>query len=200
MLPLPSFTFCEQLFGFGVATAEPWGIDNSAQSTAIDELIHRVDRLARLDAPATAPSLDLPAVHWSLSVLAWAVNLLVDRANPTTTLPDILASTEPSGQSGCHHWSVDLAFRYWADVVLRAQAVASQDALVSELRKICLRWPLAGVGTQTEWRADRGQVVLNDPCLRFVLLDRIIARSDKKLAEDPALERYIESRRVGFSK
>lgn len=193
MVPLPTFDFCEHLFAQGVLIAQPWKSADPDEQPAVHSLIQRVEHLARLDAPLIAPTFDIEAAQWALGVLSWSVNLLVDRANASTSLPPELASTEPSGQTACHHWSVDLALRYLAEVLLRARAAAADDALVVELVSICNRWPLACVGTQTEWNAQRGSIILENECLRHVLLDRIVARSDKKLAEVPAIRGYIES-------
>lgn len=191
--PLPSLQFCQPLFARGVLTAQPWRATDPAEQAAVHELIASVDRLARLDAPSSAPALDLQAAQWSLSLLAWSVSLLVDRANVGTSLPPELAQSEPTGESACHHWSVDIGLRYLADVVVRAKAAASEDALVTELVDICTRWPLAAVGTQLAWNETRGQVIIDDPCLRRLLLDRIIARRESVQAESPTIKRYIEA-------
>lgn len=191
--PLPSLAFCEQLFAHGLLTALPWQPPDPSEQAGVHELVIRADRLARLDAPAIAPVLDLDAAQWALGLLAWSVSLLVDRANLGTSMPGELAHSEPSGQSACHHWSVDIGLRYLADVLLRAKAAASEDALVTELENVCSRWPLSSVGTQLAWNENRGQVILDDPCLRRLLLDRIVARHDKVLAKTTCLERYIEA-------
>lgn len=185
--------FGEQLFRFGVLTAQVWRPTSPADQPAVLALIRQADQMARLDAPATAPPLDENAAHWGLSVLAWSVSLLVDRANVSTWLPQVLVGQEPSAQSASHHWSVDLTLRYFGEVLLRAKSAAPDDALVPELTNIAARWPLASVGTQLSWNAERGSIILNDPCLRRVLLDRIVLRRDKVLAEDPALQGYIEA-------
>ena len=190
--PQPSLEFCEQLFANGVLTAERQQSNHADQLAAVHEQIQRADQLARLDAPGQAPALDLNAAQWALGVLAWSVSLLVDRANADTHLPVELARTEPKGDSACHHWSVDLAFRFLGEVMLRAKAAASEDDLVTELVDVCSRWPLSIVGTQVPWNAERGQIIVDHPSLRRVLLDRIIARSDKHLSQEPSLRQYIE--------
>lgn len=201
--PQPSLEFCEQLFTHGVLTAERWLPAQPSQLPTVHEQIRRADQLARLDAPGQAPALDFNAAQWALSLLAWSVSLLVDRANADTRLPAELASTEPSGDLACHHWSVDLAFRYLGEVLLRARSAASEDALVTELVNVCSRWPLSTIGTQLPWNAERAQPIIDQPCLRRVLLDRIIARNDHHLAQEPSLRQYIEVHGAGnrdFSK
>ena len=190
--PQPSLEFSEQLFTHGVLTAERWSSNHPDHLSAVQEQIRRADQLARLDAPGQAPELDLAAAQWALSLLAWSVSLLVDRANVDTHLPLELTSSEPAGDLACHHWSVDLAFRYLGEVLLRAKSAASEDALVTELVNICSRWPLSIVGTHVPWNAERAQVLMEQPSLRRILLDRIIARSDEHLAQEPSLRLYIE--------
>lgn len=192
MTPLPARVFCEQLFTNGMLTAAPWEPAHAAEAAGIEQIIRRADQTARLDAPATAPPLDLQAAQWALSALAWSVALLVDRANTSTSLPQQLVDSQPSGDTAQQHWSVDLAFRYLSEVFLRARAMASEDALVPELGALCSRWPLTIVGTQIPWNETSGQIILEDECLRRVLLDRIAARRDKRLRELPLLKRYIE--------
>ena len=191
MAPLPTLLFCEQLFAQGMLAAERWPPAKPANADDIDAIIRQADQLARLDAPATAPTLDLDAARWSLSLLSWSVFLLVDRANASTSLPKELASTEPSGRLASHHWSVDLGLRYLSDVLARARNAASEDALVVELVNVCSRWPLASVGTDTPWNSTPGKVILDDPCLRRVLSDRVLARSDKNLAQTLGIQGYI---------
>ncbi len=178
MIPLPSRQFCQRLFHDGVITAERWPLESTEHYRFVEDMIRQADQQARLDAPGSAPDLDIAAAQWALSTLAWGVTLLVDRANSGTNFPLQLAKGEPAGDLACHHWSVDLAFRFMAEVAWRAQVAASEDPLVMELLAIATRWPLASAGTKVAWDQSRERVVMTDPCLQRILADRTAERGE----------------------
>ncbi len=179
-------------------TAEPWGHADRSHEPAVNAAIELADRLARLEAPSAAPELDLQAAQWGLSCLAWSVFLLVDRSQADTALPKELAEAEPSGDLAGHHWSIDLSFRYLHDVLVRARAAAAEDGLVGQLEQLCSRWPLASVGTGLALPETRARTILENDCLRRVLLDRIIAKSDRELLAHSSLAPYAAGYNLGI--
>lgn len=179
------------------------GGENSAENptqTEIGEKEHvatigilaEADHLARLHAPMSPPAFHLSAAVWAARVMQFACHRLVDKVEIDTRLPPELIHGEPAGTKPAEHWSVDLMFRCWWDLMQRAFAANQQDTLNDTLAQVAARWPLAAVGTTVSCSTDRLAVVCGDPCLRMIYIDRVIARRDKTKATEPMIAKLIQ--------
>lgn len=162
------------------ATSQP-SSDEIENASAI---LREADALARLHAPGDPPELDLAVAVWSARVMHFYCRVLVDRSTSDTRLPNTLRPSSSLGKSASDHWSADIVFRCWWDLVRRAQKLSPDDPLNKALSEITCQWPLAGVGTGTVCRAERIDVIWEHPSLRRILLDRIIHRQDRELISD----------------
>ncbi len=150
------------------------------------------DRVARQHAPPGPPPLCVQAATWGVEVLRFACHKILDRLDTDTALPKRLVAGEPSGKQACHHWSVDLGMRFWADVVRRSELVDALDPLRTTLHAISQRWPLSAIGTETENDGERFEIVWGDASLRRMYVDRVMLRGDGERAREPRVAASIE--------
>src|SRR6056297_1015451 len=140
------------------------------------------EAILRQSAPGTPPALDPEAALWGLQVFCWAGQMVFDRHETRTTLPDHLSRQGPSGQHAADHWSVDIVLRFWPDLCNRARQIAGTDPLHETLAGGAAEWPLAAVGMDVDIPTDRLQTVLAAPTLRRIFVDRVVERQDARLA------------------
>ncbi|MDX1925980.1 MAG: hypothetical protein SFV81_05655 [Pirellulaceae bacterium] len=183
-------SFVRQLFATGTVVAVSWD-DSIEISEELAETIRAADALARAEAAFEAPQLDLKAAEWSLQVLAWGCNLLMNRTEVNTNLPIRLAEQEPKGESVREHWSADLGFRFFNSLILRCQQIGPYDSLLQQLIQIGHRWPLSLVGVQADVSQAKLELLLSNNCLRSVLVDRVVESKDEQLAQHPLLAPHI---------
>ena len=161
------------------------------------QLLEKADLLARRHAPADPPPFDPQAALWAARVLQFACVRLVDKIEMDIELPEDLAQAEPDATSASHHWSVDLVFRSWWDLVKRSTTENEDDPLNATLLSIASRWPLAAVGTPAQTSSDRLSVVWDHPSLRQIYIDRVIQRADREKEAEPLVAdaiRRVEGR------
>jgi len=193
MSPVVSYSFCTALF-----SQENILLDFSETSTTGDQestlsLIRNVDRILRDDAPHQPPRLDCQAALWSLAVLQWGCRTLVNRFDSHTDIPNELLALEPNGEIIDHHWSVDLGLRFLADLVRKTTATASDDRLIPTLIQLGARWPYSSIGTSADWQEKKIEILLNNPCMRHLLLDRLSIRSDTIHNKHPLVTTHYQS-------
>lgn len=196
LLQLPDPDFCRDLFDQGMVTIRSHDMSEGADRAELETILLRIDAEARSEAPGAAPALDIGAAIWSLAALAWAARLMVNRFERDTALPAELAESEPDGKQACHHWSVDLGLRFWADLWRKANAAASADDLGRSMLELVARWPLAAVGTKATWDESKLQVILSNPCLRDMLCDRIVARGDQPRMTQSMIAPMVKARMI----
>ncbi len=148
-------------------------------------LVEAFHKHAAREAPGVAPPLNLDAALWAAEAFAWGCGMLVDRGQTETGLPGWLIERQPAGINAGEHWSVDLVFRFLADLIKRSAHIAKQDPFHRELSKLAERWPLSAVGTEVENEPSAVEHILGDACLTQMYLDRIITRKDRRRAADP---------------
>jgi hypothetical protein len=146
--------------------------DRVATETALRE----ADALARLHAPMTAPPLEIASAMWAARVMQFACRMMVDRIETDIDLPSELASQEPQGLTD-DHWSVDLVFRFWWDLMKRAAHLSADDPFNQTLHGIARRWPLAAIGTSVVCDETRLAPIHNHDCLRRLYTDRLALRT-----------------------
>ena len=160
---------CVAVGGQTPLTAE----DRAATETALRD----ADALARLHAPMTAPPLQLASAMWAAQVMQFACRMMVDRIETDTSLPSKLLSQEPQGLTADDHWSVDLVFRFWWDLMKRAAQLSADDPLNQTLHEIARRWPLAAIGTSVVCDDARLDPIQNHDCLKRLYADRLTLRT-----------------------
>lgn len=165
----------------------------AAVVTGADDALAALDAAARVDAPADAPLLSLPAARWGAATLYKACQLLVHRE-----LASIGFGPPPPLEPGpraaaAAAWSCDLALRHLPDVLIMARRAAPADPLVAALLDLARRFPLSSIGIAGLDGRLELDGILADPCLGRLYVERVIARSDRSRFADPRVVEAIRT-------
>ena len=130
------------------------------------------------------PPLAHAALLWGAQNVQRACSLLTFRDINAEGVRSALNDPCPEPPSHSVVYSVDLTFRFLPDLTRLARAVSPVDPLVGILGDWSRQWPLSSVGVSAvsvigplEW--------LDDPCLRQLYVDRILAEGDESRLDDP---------------
>jgi hypothetical protein len=146
----------------------------------------------RLELAFDPPALSVRPAVWAAQRLYRGAQFLVFREEGPDSLEKALHATCPEAPSPSVCFSVDLSFRFLPDLVRLARAVARDDPLVLALMRLAREWPLSSVGVPEVGPVDTGPF-WNDPCLRQLCVDRIIARGDAGRLTDPRVRDALKA-------
>ncbi len=143
--------------------------------------------------PFHPPALSREGLLWGALAVHHAASLLTYRDASAQQLHRILAGDGPVDQSAAVAYSVDLTLRFLPDLVRLARAASPGDPLVGVLLAWAGRWPLSSVGIK-DVVVSGACGWLDDPCLRQMYADRILAEQDlTRLTELRARDAVRES-------
>lgn len=177
-------TFLADLVDAGMVRVDRDAPDVDAAADADRAAIEALDALARAEAPGTPPALDLTVARWAAVVLHAGCAGAVHRDLDAATLHARLAEPCPAVPSPSTAYSADLLLRYLPDLCVLARGIAATDPLHDELRALAARWPLSSVGVGVDLGHLDVGILLDDPCLRRMYVDRILARQDRSRLGD----------------
>lgn len=149
------------------------------------------DAELRRELPGEPPALSLPAAEWAALRLYRGCQAIVCREMPPDEMHRFLAVPCPEPRSPSVDYSVDLVFRFLPDLVTLARRVAQADPLVAELLELAKAWPLSSVGIDGVEEGDPAPF-LDDPSLRQLYVDRILAASDLKRLRHDAVRSAVQ--------
>lgn len=123
-------------------------------------------------APA-APAFDEAAVLWAAKYLYAAVYFTVVREAVEDTISKHLTHYNAASTRAVAY-STDLMFRHLPALLKLASGLAPSDILVLTISEELKHWPLSAPALE-HVHAEEEAVVLNDPALKIMYLDRLIA-------------------------
>ena len=133
----------------------------------------------RADLPEHSPPICQATAVWGAERFYRACQFLVVRDCSAEAIAAELTLARPkAAASASAAYSVDLTWRFLPDLLKLASGLASDDPLVTQLRRWAVEWPLSSVGVPNLGEVDVSGF-LDDPCLRTLYIDRIIARRDR---------------------
>lgn len=153
-----------------------------ADLAATETVLREVAKLAALEAPGNPPEFESSSALWAAEAFTWACGMLIDRAETEVEIPKRISGRQPRGATAAEHWSVDLVFRFFRDLIDRSAKIGREDPLHGQLLKLLKNWPLSSIGTEVENHPKQLGVVLASDCLRIVYVDRVIALQDRRRA------------------
>ena len=143
-----------------------------------------------LEMPNQAPFFSEEAAAWAAEYLYRAIQLVMLRDLGEEVIEQHLKPySQPITPQAIV--SVDLCFRYLSDLFDLAKGLAPNDPLVLRLKETAKRWPFSSVGMELELPL-RHQIILDDHCLRYAYIDRIIKAKDKQRAKIPEITVLIQ--------
>jgi hypothetical protein len=120
-----------------------------------------------------------------------ACQFTVDRAVSFEVVREVLGEPCPAPMCPEAAYSVDLTFRFLADVVRHNKAVPDDDPVKAALAAWSQQWPLSSVGIADVAPVNL-EVILGHKGLRRRYADRVIQIGDSQRASDPRVCRAIE--------
>lgn len=164
---------------------EPRDLPLHEQPTAaIDETMVAVDRAARVEAPGEPPAYNPEAARWGLERLNVIARLLIDREATDevveASLEWSMAQPLPDANDPGAIWSVDLSLRHLPALSRQALSLVPSDSAVQEIERLCVQWPLSGVGRRSIDRdvlapalPEPTEAIQRVPALRRMFQDRL---------------------------
>ncbi len=142
------------------------------------------DQACRSDMPENAPPFCKTTAVWGAERFYRACQFLVFRDCSAEAIAAELTLARPKAAAPASAaYSVDLTWRFLPDLLKLASGLASDDPLVNHLWRWAVEWPLSSVGVPNLGEVDVSGFV-EDPCLRTLYVDRIIARRDRTRLTD----------------
>lgn len=153
----------------------------------VDALLAAFDTRSRDELAFTAPNFTPEAARWSAALIYRGCQALVYRRLDEPAVKEMLGTPCPAPLSPAVIYSADLVLGGLPELATMARAVAENDVLVGELRRIGAAWPLSSVGmpqiTANQLDQDALEIIMRDRSLRQLYLDRVIARRDRSRLE-----------------
>jgi hypothetical protein len=179
--------FLDALYEDGrVQVGRPGEIGEIDRLDAAQKLI-AIEAHVRNDAPGEPPNYDANAALWAAEMLYRACQLAVYREFGAANVEAAFSVPCPAATTASAHYSVDLAFRYLADLHRLTRQAAPGDPLVAQIAAWAAAWPLSSVGIADIKVLDEPlTVVLSHTSLRQQYVDRIFARGAGDRLDHPA--------------
>lgn len=172
----------------GEVTVSPeGGIDLGGDLT---EPLRQMDRIARLNLPGEAPSLDLATASWAAYMLYGGCQLIVNRSLDEKSAKELFRIACPSPHSASTDYSADLMFQYLPDLCRLGKRLSPIDPVNQLLLELAKDWPLSSVGVESVDDVNIDSFI-GDPCLCQLYVDRILERKHHARARDPRVAQAI---------
>lgn len=188
-MPTSFLTFIQELRFETVHLSYQWyKVDAKEQQQAITYLLH-YHRQESLNHPYQVPDFDAPAAIWGALFLYHAAQAILNRQ---ATLENItpLFNAYQGPKTPAAILSVDLSLRFLADLLDKLKTINPDDGLILLLEQQLEQWPYSAVGYSIQQFPAQE---LNDPCLRQLYADRIIAKKDTRLLTIPLLLKTVRA-------
>lgn len=147
-------------------------------------------RTESLEYPFSPPPFDAAAALWAAKTLNLAAQLLLYRENK----PDDLGALFPAFDreiTPSAILSADLCLRFLPDTLRELKLIDSLDPLILILETILQAWPYSGITYSSAKREVYDEIILNDPCLMQLYLNRIIHFKNLQLAQQAPFRERI---------
>lgn len=185
--------FVRQLLWYGQVTLESAEVYTADEIDSAVALCREIEQQQRTELPGAAPIIDEPALRWSLAMIYSACQLHVFRSLDESEIELRLASLAPSPDSASAHYSVDVFLRFLPDLYSLVQNSMPDDPLSQAITHWANMWPLSSIGIPGV-EVDP-TVILADPCLRQMYVDRILKHNDlSRLANEAVQQAMNESK------
>jgi hypothetical protein len=185
-------SFLEALWEDGrVKVAPPGDVAPDDRAEAERRLVE-LERIAAADLPGEPPSYDGAAAIWGAEMLYRACQFAVFRDLGRENIAAAFAEPCPGQATAAQHYSVDLTFQFLPDLHRLTRQAAPADPLVAKVAEWAALWPLSSVGIAEISPARAAlDIVVAQPALRRLYVDRIIARADASRLTDERVREAV---------
>jgi hypothetical protein len=183
--------FLDGLFTDGRVRVASLADISDTEGEKIDEALVAFEQNYRRGLPGTPPPIFLSAARWAATVFYRICQFTVFRDLDEETISRALATRCPAGDPPSVHYSVDLTFRFLPDAVKLARGASAEDPLLRHLMRLANEWPLSSVGIAGMEKFEISSWI-NDPSLRGLYVDRVIAYREVSRINDPLVRQAVE--------
>ncbi|MDI3319394.1 hypothetical protein [Pinibacter soli] len=142
--------------------------------------------------PFQSPSFDGAAALWGARLIYNAAQLLLYRQNKPNDLialfPDFQNEVTPSAIV-----SADLCLRFLPDVIAPLRLIDGEDQLIGILENHLKIWHFSAVKSELSFDALDFTLILSNPCIKRLYVDRVIEYKKLKLAFHPSLKPLVQA-------
>jgi hypothetical protein len=145
-----------------------------------------------LNYPFTAPRFDTQAALWAAKTVYVATQLMLYRENKESDLESLLPAYAPE-MTPSAIVSADLLLRFLPDIIGHLKAIDPEDKLIEVLEKRLAAWHFSGVKYALPVNDLHFDVILSNPCLYQLYMDRVIENKSLPLARHPSLKEGVKA-------
>ncbi len=131
--------------------------------------------------PHLAPTFDSKAALYAAEVVYLTAQLILYRKDGIADL-EALFSQEQLELTASNILSVDLCLRFVPDMLVELKMIDPEDGLIHVLEELLKKWHYSAVNYEQEVETLNFDIIINNPCLKQLYLNRIVLRKNKKLA------------------
>ncbi len=166
--------------------------DAPPDDVALDARLIALGERVRADLALEAPSVSLPVARWATRLVWNACQALAHRALPAEAVARALEAPCPAPPSPTTALSADLTLSLLPDLLRLARGLPERDPVREHLARLGRAWPLSSVGASDLGPGpfDVGAFV-DDPSLRALYVDRILATGDLSRLGDPRVDEAL---------
>jgi len=145
-----------------------------------ESILNELDASYRKNFHREAPLLCLETSRWAAKVLYSICSLVVQRQHDVNVLHDLLQQ-RPEVSSASQHYSADLWFHVFPELLKIIRLKSHDDPLIECIRGLCIQYPLSSLGSGFEdmEQADL-KMILNNKSLLFFFVDRMLSHEEWK--------------------
>ena len=162
------------------------------EADAVLEL-ESLDQRRRLQMAFEAPPVNREQASWSLIQMYRAAQLLVFRDAAEDDVRAALQIPCPGVIGAVRSYSADLGLRWLPKLHHQAKRLSPNDPLTSCLEQIAADFPLSSIGMTVGQAIPTGELdlVWNNPSLRTLYVDRVIATKDAERLRDDRVREAV---------
>jgi hypothetical protein len=178
--------------GEAVVGSEPLETAKWHGHPIVEETLLEWDKEARLDAPYTAPELDLDTATWAASLFYRLCQFSAIREKGAGEIQRILEEEWRIPQTAAAVWAADLTLRHLPRLHQLVREISPGDPLLASLEKLGTTWALSSVGMPGIQNPALDLIRGNASLLRLYL-DRIILSQDSSRLGNPQIDALLRA-------
>lgn len=158
----------------------------------VESFLEKEYKTESLDFPYSVPVYDKNAALWGAKLCYVAAQLILYRQNKKEELEEL--TPKYTGEMNASTiLSADLCLRFVPQMMFHLKAMDPEDSLIPLLQNTLNTWHYSNVANGQNGTEVDVQKILENPCLKQLYVDRIIAHKNKYLAQLPSIYPLIVS-------
>lgn len=164
-------------------------ISDAEARDAVSFLESEYEREA-LNYPFEIPKFNANAALWGSKIVYFSAQLLLYRENKVTELSAFLPNYAGVIDASAIV-SADISLRFLPQIRDELKRIDSEDAILPILEHHLKQFHFSAIGFDVDTENLEYQTIFSNDCLKQLFLDRVVARKDYKLAENPEINKLL---------